>query len=434
VNSAHYHLAGVAGAGMSALAQALLHAGQRVTGSDRYYDAGRPLETLEKLRAAGVRLVRQDGGGVTPETAGLVVSTAIEAENADLAAARRLNVPVIHRAEMLARLLEDKRAVAVTGTSGKSTVTGLIGWMLEQAGWNPTVVNGAPVLNWTSPSAIGNFRPGGELWVFEADESDRSLLRYRPEWAVITNASSDHFDLESTIELFRRFTQQARKGVVSALDEAEAPAAGEVAHTAAGMRFVYQGERFDLPLRGAHNVANALLAIRLCERLGLAPASLRGALQSFRGIQRRLETVGRARSVTVVDDYAHNPAKVRAAWRALAEGCPRVLGVWRPHGYGPLAHMLGELTEAFAEVCRPQDRLFVLPVFDAGGTADRSVHAGLLVDRLRERGLAAEEAPEGEELAERIAAAARPGDTVAVMGARDPGLPALARRILAALG
>jgi UDP-N-acetylmuramate--alanine ligase len=178
----HYHLVGVAGVGMSALAQVLLGQGMRVSGSDRHFDRGEDLEVIAKLRGAGVRFLPQDGRGVTAGTAGVVVSTAIEKGNPDLEAAECRAVPVMHRAEMLARAAAGKRCVAVTGTSGKSTVTGMIGWILDQAGADPVVVNGAPVLNWVTPAAVGNVRLGkSDLWVLEADESDRSLLRYHPD-------------------------------------------------------------------------------------------------------------------------------------------------------------------------------------------------------------------------------------------------------------
>ena len=430
----HYHLAGVAGVGMSSLAQALLHEGHIVTGSDRYFDAGRNLDVIDKLGGAGVRLLRQDGGGLTADTAGLVVSTAIEEDNADLVSARRLNVPLIHRAAMLAKHLAGKRCVAVTGTSGKSTVTGMIGWILQQAGADPTVVNGAPVLNWVDDRTIGNFRGGrAGVWVFEADESDRSLLQYHPDWAVITNVSKDHFEIDTALELFGQFKRQVKQGLVSAIDEPHFLAALRAEATGGGMAFEHGGERFEVRLRGLHNAENALLAVVLCERLGCDAGHIREALRSFKGIQRRLETIGAAGGVTVVDDYAHNPAKIRAAWRATASHSRRIVGIWRPHGYGPLLLMLEELTTAFVETCRPEDCLFILPVFDAGGTANRTVTSGMLVDRLRERGVAADEAQDPDQLVAAVSSMAREGDTILTMGARDPGLPALARRMLAAL-
>jgi len=427
-----YHLAGVAGSGMSALAQILLAEGRAVSGSDRHADAGRDLAVLRQLASAGVRLFPQDGSGVRGAGT-VVISTAVEDDNPDRVAARRLGVPLVHRSETLAALTEGRRCIAVTGTSGKSTVTGMIGWTLEQLGADPTVVNGAVLLDWRRPDAVGNARHGRSgLWVIEADESDRSLLNYAPEWAVVTNASADHFGLAETLELFRAFRERVGTGVVSTVDEPALLRGFEPELSADRVAFRYGGLDFAVPLPGRHNAENALCAVLLCERMGLDLTRVRDALARFRGLQRRLQTVGRRQGVTVMDDSAHNPAKIGAAWRAVAPYYRRVLGVWRPHGYGPLAAMKAGLAKVFAELCRAEDRLYILPVYDAGGTADRSVHAGMLVDELRARGLEAGPA-EFDRAPARVAADARPGDLVLVMGARDPALPELAERILASL-
>lgn len=436
---------GVAGVGMSALAQALLAAGHRVTGSDRYLDQGGHLEVLDKLRRAGVRLMPQDGLGVTDETDAVVVSTAIEPDNPDWAAARARAIPVFHRAEMLARLASGSRLVAVTGTSGKTTVTGLLGWMLEQAGRDPTVVNGGVVLNWKTAEAVGNFRRGAsDLWLVEADESDRSLLHFQPEWAVITNLSRDHFDLPETGALFRTFLCRVRRGVVCGRGVAGAlyppgekkpplffiELSFDYEERGRQVGFRYEGMFFPSPLPGVHNAENAWLAVVIGQQLGVEPAVMREALASFKGIERRLEQVGEAGGVRVVDDYAHNPAKIRAAWQALARTHARVHGIWRPHGFGPLAAMMDELQAAFLAVCRPGDRLYLLPVYYAGGTAPRAASSQDLADRLQRCGLHVAVWPRPEAVRQAILSEARPGDVVLLMGARDPELPHLARQIV----
>lgn len=423
----HYHIVGVAGTGMNGLAQVLLAQGCPVTGSDRARDAGDEGEVLRKLAAGGVVLCPQDGSGVAPGTTGVVVSTAIEDDNADIAAARRHGVPVLHRAEMLAALVEGKPCVAVTGTSGKTTVTGMIGWALEQLGADPTVVNGGILADWQSDQRIGNVRCGrSDLWVIEADESDRSLLRFHPDWAVITNVSTDHFKAEEAEDLFRRFAGQVRRGIVGVEDRsAIAPVL-----TAGGSTFEWDGVRFALPLPGRHNAENALCAAALCRLLGYDLRQVSAALSTFRGIARRLETVGVAGGVRVIDDYGHNPAKIRAAWESLAPYSPRLLAAWRPHGFGPLRKMLDELATDLPRLVRPSDRLYLLPVFDAGGTADRSIGSEALAAALKARGLAATVVDGYESLASAIAREARAGDTVLIMGARDPHLPHLAREIL----
>lgn len=435
MQSGSYHFVGVAGVGMSAVAQAALGAGCRVSGSDRHVDRGDDLPVLRQLAAAGVRLCAQDGSGVGPDTTGVVVSTAIEKDNPDLAAAQRLKVPVLHRSEMLAALVKGRRCVAVSGTSGKSTVTGMIGWMLEQVGADPFVVNGAAVLGWRSAARVGNTRCSmtDGPWVIEADESDRSLLNYEPDWAVITNVSKDHFSVEEAKELFRRFAARARAGCVSALDSPSLLDGVRPESDAGGSRFAYRGTAFRVPAAGRHNVENALLAVAACEAMGYPLPALAGALATFPGIERRLERVGAAGGVTVVDDCAHNPAKMRAAFEALAPHHRRVIGIWRPHGYGPLRNMLGELADCLGGCYRMPHRLLVLPVYDVGGTADRSTRSEQLVALLRERGSEAALALSPEEAEACAAGEAGAGDVVLVMGARDPWLPALARRILCRL-
>jgi UDP-N-acetylmuramate-alanine ligase len=425
-----HHLVGIGGVGMSAVAQALLDAGTPVSGSDRLLDGGDATDTLQRLRGQGVALFPQDGSGVTAATARLVVSTAIEDDNADLVAARRLGIPVVHRAAQLAELARGRRLIAVTGTCGKSTVTAMIGWLLQETGFDPAVVNGASVVGWDGDGRIGSVRHGSGPWfVVEADESDRSLMVFEPEHAVITNASADHFALAETVTLFDRFRARVRGTVI---DGAEAGNPTEpTALTLDGWagRFEFEGVRFTVPLPGRHNVVNAWHAVRLCRVLGAPAAALAAALATFGGVERRLQRVGVYGGATVIDDYAHNPEKLAAAWTTLAACFPRVVAVWRPHGYGPLRKMMEDLTAMFARVVRPTDALLVLPVYDMGGSADRSVNGSHLVERLAARGVPARNVVSLEAAADEMTAAAAPGTALVTFGARDPGLPRLARRL-----
>jgi UDP-N-acetylmuramate--alanine ligase len=441
-----YHLVGVAGVGMSALAQVLLAQGHLVTGSDRYNDEKRqPPNVLRKLRVAGVQLMPQDGSAVTSDTDAIVVSTAIEDDNADLLAARAGNIPVLHRADMLASLAAGHTLVGVTGTSGKTTVTGMIGWILECLGQDPTVVNGGAVINWRREDRIGNVRVGrSNLWVLELDESDRSLLRFAPDWAVVNNISKDHFELMEVQSLFREFAGRVRVGIVCGqgvstvlLDGSpswkrnkavvEEPMDYFEEFGRGGFR--HKGIAFHSPLIGRHNADNAHAAVVLCDLLGLDLAAVRNALSSFAGIERRLEKVGEANNVAIIDDYAHNPAKIRASWRAVAAQHGRVLGIWRPHGFGPLASMMNELIETFAGICRPDDQIYILRVYYAGGTAQRKAKSDDLVRALNDRGLRAQSIHGYEDLFTCLQKKIRSGDAVLCMGARDPELPLFARRL-----
>jgi len=425
---------GVGGIGMSALAQVLVARGDRVTGSDRALSTEEPSETLDPLAAAGVELVPQDGAAVTAETACVVRSTAIESDNPDLLAAERHGVPVRHRSDVLAECLEGKQVIAVSGTSGKSTVTAMIGWVLQELGEDPMVVNGAIVPVWRGERAVGNVRLGGSnLWVLEADESDRTLNAYDFDWAVVTNVSADHFGIDEARALFRKFAQRARVGSVSAVENPELLDGFHPDVEGAASCFEHGGVRFTVPMPGYHNAANALLAVLLMERMGYTLEKVADALACFPGVHRRLELVGEARGVRVFDDYAHNPAKIAAAWHTVRHEGGCVLGVWRPHGYGPLRQMMDPLAAEFSGLHSGPDELVILPVYDAGGTADRSVSSEMLVERIHQAGGSTAYVMEPDDVPAWIAGQAREGDTVLVMGARDPGLPALAREIVARL-
>lgn len=437
-----FHIIGVGGVGMSALAEGLLAAGHEVSGSDRWLDQDRRLEVFDRLERAGLTLLPQDGRGIASDVDAVIFSTAIEQDNADLAAADRLGVPRLHRADMLERMLRGRKLIAVAGTAGKTTVTGLLGFLLEHAGLDPLVINGGSAIDWMDASHTGAVRAGQGDWaVAELDESDRSLLRFAPEHAIVTNLSQDHFPLDDTIALFRDFAARVRgqtlcgPGVEGRLrqDPRTSPRLEtpdiRLERTPEWRGFVLEGEAYPVALPGDHNLLNALMAVAMARKLGVAPEALRQGLAAFRGMHRRLEYVGRRRGAIVIDDYAHNPAKIEAAWTAARAMGTRVLAYWRPHGYGPLAAMRAALTQTILAISRPSDRLFVLPVFYAGGTADARYTSEDWVAELRGRGAAAEAVPHYAALASALRAHMTEGDVVLGMGARDPDLPLFARSL-----
>ncbi|MEI6219284.1 MAG: Mur ligase family protein, partial [bacterium] len=350
---------------MSALAQVLLAQGWEVSGSDRFSDAGEDLVVINKLRAAGVSIVPQDGSGISSGSCTVVASSAVEESNPDIVAAARHGARVLGRAEMLARLVAGRTCVAIAGTSGKSTVTGMVGWLLEQLGADPSVVNGGAVLNWVSDELVGNVRIGKTgPWILEVDESDKSLLQFSPDWAIITNIGKDHFDIGETEDLFKTFAARVRNQVIGQACLSGGVTVSDVSFC--GTTFMWHGVKFKVPLPGRHNVDNAVQAIALCELLGFSTALMVEPLAKFQGIERRLQFVGRLSGATVIDDFAHNPAKIRASWQTVAPHFRRILAVWRPHGFRPLEFMQDELVETIADVCRPGDEFAVLPVFFAG--------------------------------------------------------------------
>ena len=383
---------------MSALATALVRLGDEVTGADR--TLGTP--NVRFLESLGVKVFPDDGSGVDAATGEVVVSTAIESDNPGLVRAAELGIPVVHRAQALARALSGHRLVAVVGTCGKSTVTAMLGHVLAECGLDPFCVNGANVPGWEGAVRFGR----GAYAVAEVDESDRSLVAFSPYAAIVTNASADHYSKEEMDQVFDDFVRNCPGPVVDG-------------------RRCDPGEA-ETTMPGRHNRQNAALALRMALALGCDEAKARAALLTFRGVERRLQRVGG----NVFDDYAHNPEKLRAMWTTLAEEYPGGLcAVWRPHGYAPLRKMLDALVEMFSSTIRAQDRLLVLPVYDAGGTADRSINSDALVARLGDKAVAVGDFDEAYAWCR-----ARRGDfaAFAVCGARDPGLAPFARRLAAA--
>lgn len=391
---------------MSALATALVRLGDEVTGADRTLGT----KNIRFLESIGVRCFPDDGSGVDESTDEVIVSTAIEDANPGLAKAGALGIPVTHRAKALARTLAGYRLVAVVGTCGKSTVTAMLGHILAECGLDPMCVNGANVPGWEGAVRFGR----GEYAVAEVDESDKSLVAFSPYAAIVTNASADHYSKEEMDEVFDAFVKDCPGPVVDARGE------------------TYRPQDF--------NRQNASLAVRMAVALGCDRVRAEKAMESFAGVERRLQRIfadpkalkPSSPSPFVYDDYAHNPEKLRAMWLALAERHQEGLCVaWRPHGYAPLRKMMDALAEMFNEVVRPQDKLLLLPVYDAGGTTDRSVNSDALAAKLRPgvcEMVADLDAAFGWMSSNRGAFAA-----FATAGARDPGLPLLARRIADAL-
>ena len=423
------HLIGIGGVGMSALATALLRLGDEVTGADR--TLGTP--NVRFLESLGVRVHPDDGSGIDRTTDEVIVSTAIEETNAGLVRAKELGIPVTHRAKALARTLKDYKLVAVVGTCGKSTVTAMLGHVLAECGLDPMCVNGANVPGWEGAVRFGR----GEYAVAEVDESDKSLVAFSPYAAIVTNASADHYSKEEMDEVFDAFVKDCEGPVVDGRGEEGRGEKG----TGNGEQGT--GVEWMTPLPGKHNLQNAALAAKMALALGCKAEDIKRALSTFRGVERRLQLISRPvpcslfpSPFSVYDDYAHNPEKLKAMWTTLAEKHPGgICVIWRPHGYAPLRKMMDALAAMFAETVRPCDKLLLLPVYDAGGTTDRSVNSDELLRRIGAIEQSNNLNNRTIQVADLDAAyawcAAHKGEyaAFATCGARDPGLPALAKRL-----
>ncbi|QTC91442.1 UDP-N-acetylmuramate--L-alanine ligase [Brevundimonas goettingensis] len=463
-----YFFCGIGGSGMLPLAMIVQAQGNAIEGSDRALDQGRTPAKFDWLRAHGVTLHPQDGSGVTRAEQIVVATGAIEDTVPDIGAAKRAGATIVTRPQLLSQLFNAApTSVGVAGTSGKSTITGMVAWILHSAGRAPTVMNGAVMKNFADPdhpfasALIG----GADLFVAEVDESDGSIARYDPTVAVVSNISLDHKSMEELRDLFGGFTGRAKTAVLN-LDNLETAALAQTlvdqgradavvtfalgnddadlsAHDLkplpTGMTFDLaersSGERLKATLNvpGAHNVANALAALGAVRALGVRLDEAVKALESFAGIRRRMEVVGTKNGVTVIDDFAHNPDKIAATLKTLHAFDGRLLILFQPHGFGPLKLMKREFIEGFAGLMRPDDVLVMPEPVYYGGTTDRSVGSEDIAAGVRALGRNAEALHDRAACGDRIVELAQPGDRIIVMGARDDTLSEFAAELLARL-
>jgi UDP-N-acetylmuramate--alanine ligase len=442
----HVHLVGIGGAGMSAIARILAQRGHRVSGSDLH--EGR---AVTALRALGVTV----GIGHRAENLGpaevVVISTAVPETNPEVAAARERGIPVVRRAQMLADILGDDRAVLVAGTHGKTTTTSMVVVALHAAGSDPTFAIGGE-LN----EAGTNAHAGSDgIAVAEADESDRSFLAYAPDVAIVTNVELDHpevyRDLDDVLDAFVGFLARRRRGgaVVACIDDpgvrrllerVEGPVVTYGTSPEADVRVVRRGatpevhidgqvHALRLAVPGDHNLLNAAAALATVHLLGVSVTMALEGLARFRGAARRFQHLGEVGGVTVVDDYAHHPTELRATLAAArTTGARRVLCVVQPHRYSRTATLGEELGRAAAGA----DLVVVTEVYGAGEQPVPGVN-GLLVARAAEAaGARVHHEPHLGSVATLLAGEVGPGDLVLITGAGD--VSQVGHALLAQLG
>ena len=410
-----FFFCGIGGSGMLPLAQIVKGLGHDVAGSDRSFDQGRTPEKFAWLEGNGFDLFPQDGSGVASPDQILIASAAIEDTVPEVARAKELGCARMSRAELLAQLFNRaERSIAVGGTSGKSTVTAMIAWILTRCERDPTVMNGAVMTNFADEKhPFASARVGTpDLFVSEVDESDGSIALYRPTIAVLLNVSLDHKSMDELRALFGDYLAAAQRAVVN-FDDDEARALADRAESVtsfavrcgdaditavagsivqaplsitADVRDAADGSvhALDLPMPGLHNLANALAAIAAARAEGIATGEAVAALGEFAGLARRFEIVGTTASgITVIDDFGHNPEKCAATLRTLKSSEGRVIAFFQPHGYGPLRQMGEELAQTFADELGPDDVTIMCDPVYYGGTTDRSEGTGRIVALIR---------------------------------------------------
>jgi UDP-N-acetylmuramate--alanine ligase len=435
---------GIGGSGTSALALFDAMRGHEVSGSDRAFDRDPNHPAFAPLNAAGIKILPQDGSGIKGSLDFAVMSTAVEDDTPEVVRARELGVLIKRRPEYLAEIVSAYKTIAVSGTSGKSTASGMLAHAMRKLGMAPNFLGGARVKQFRSETNPGNCLMGkSDLLIIEACESDGTIVNYRPEHTVLLNLSLDHKGLIETARMFETLASNTAGRVFVNIDDErlrgisisnavtfsiEKPSdfkAEDIELKPLGSEFSVGGVRFSLGQPGKYNIYNALSAIAVLRELGVSLGDASKALEDFRGIERRFDILLDEGEKLVIDDYAHNPHKIRALMEAVKPLRESVCYVFQPHGFAPVRLMKEGYIDAFSKGLRPKDHLVVLPIYYAGGTTSRDISSRDLADGVNGNGKSAEAVESRNALLEKVSR----WKSYVVFGARDETLSDMARDI-----
>ncbi len=453
-NSKHPFFIGIAGVGMSAIAQYLQGTGMQVSGSDRFFNEGKAGDIKAKLEAEGIQCFLQNGEGITADTDLVVVSTAIEDTVAEVKKAKESGIPIVHRSAVLSWIAAGKKTIAIGGTSGKSTTTGMLFHIMQGAGKDPSVISGAGLVDLIKKGKIGNAFVGrGEWLIIEADESDGSIVNYRPEIGVLLNIEKDHKELDELIRVFELFRNNSRHFSVNRSNEYSRKLSADPRNdfsmdgrdAAAGFRatafrqegfeisFRINGEAFELNILGRHNMENAVAAAAAASLAGVSIADAAEQLRSYQGIYRRAQVLGQKNGVWIIDDFAHNPVKCAAAIRACQPVSAKVVAWFQPHGYTPTKFLRKEFVHEIAQALRDQDEIWMSEIFYAGGTAVKDISALDLINDIKALGKNAYFVEDRNLFLTQARSHLPAGTTLLLMGARDPSLEQFGKNVFGQL-
>lgn len=446
----NYFFCGIGGSGMSALAHVALCQGNKVSGSDRSNDNGEFKEKFETISGLGVTLYKQDGSGINNDIDFLVVSSAIEPSIPDIKAAIDKNITIIKRAELLAEFFNSHYGIAIGGTSGKSTVTAMIGHIFIKTGKYPTIVNGAVMIN--NNQGLGNAVCGdSKYFIIESDESDGSIKLYNPHIAILNNITLDHKPISELIPMFSDFLLKAKQGAVVNLDDEEASKLSSINHNTLtfstsnkkadifvtnikgfdiSVRYKNKSVTFTLPQIGKHNISNALAAIGGALQSGISFEKAAKSLETFKGVQSRLQIVKQKNNITIIDDFAHNPDKIEASLKALKETKGRLIILFQLHGYGPAQMLKDGIIKSFIDNLDNEDILYMPEIYYAGGSANKSISAKDYIDEIAKSGKKSFFVPDKNKIKNLIKKQMKSGDRIIIMGARDDSLREMANSFL----
>lgn len=433
---------GVAGVGMSAIAQYLKGIGKEVSGSDRYFQANEYNKTREQLENEGILCFLQDGTGITDETEVIVASTAIEDTVLEIIKAKELGIPVLKRSELLAMIAKSKKTIAIAGTSGKSTTSAMLFQILLDANYEPSIISGAGLTSLIKEGKIGNAAVGkGDWLIIEADESDGSVVKYHPEIGVLLNIDKDHQEIAELIDLFKIFKNNTKSLFIVNQSNALAKSLSENAKNDFGfndknagfsiekleqtgfqINFDVLNQNFEMNSIGQHSAENAAAAISVAHQIGIDLKTCAKSLKNYEGIYRRHQILGQKNGVWVIDDYAHNPAKCAASIKACQPLTEKVVAWFQPHGYKPTRFLRKDFVEEIGAALRPQDEIWMSEIFYAGGSAKKDISANDLIKDLQQVGKKAYFVENRDEFLSEVRPYLKDGSVLLLMGARDPGL------------
>ncbi len=445
----HIFFIGVAGTGMSALAQYLNGVGITVAGSDRYFSKGEAPEIREKLEHEGIKCFAQDGSGITAETELVVVSTAVEDTVPEVQKAKSLDIPIIRRSELLAMISDSKKTIAVGGTSGKSTTSAMIFDILQHAGLEPSIISGAGLTSIIKEGRIGNAKVGAGDWlVIEADESDGSIVQYHAEIGLLLNIDKDHKEIEVLMDIFSTFRNNCKQFVVNRSHPLAASLSADAGNdftydknVVAGfvatdfmqeglaIHFSINGVPFILNSVGKHNMENALAAAAVAALAGVDLKTSAEAIAHYEGIYRRHQVIGEKNGVILIDDYAHNPVKCAASIRACQPVAEKLIAWFQPHGYAPTKFLRTDFCEEISAAMRPGDEIWMSEIFYAGGTTTKDISAADLINDLKEKGIDAYFVEHRDDIVDAMRPHFTNNTVLLLMGARDPSLEHFAKQV-----
>ncbi|HMK61943.1 MAG TPA: Mur ligase domain-containing protein [Dissulfurispiraceae bacterium] len=443
---------GIGGSGVSAIAVFMADKGHMISGSDRAFDNNPNHPTCIALKNKGIAIIPQDGSGITKSLDLVVFSTAVEPDKPEYSKARLMNIPIMTRPEFLAQIVAEYKTIAIAGTSGKSTVSGMLAYLMTRLGLEPNFIGGGRVKQFKNASNPGNSIAGrSDLLVIEACESDGTIVNYRPEHSVILNLDLDHHAVDKTAAMFDALLENTRGKIVINADDSHLAAlsslrakdaakfgisqpakykATNVMYDNFSTKFSLSGQVFRLSLPGEYNLSNALACIALLSEIGMQYKDIAGVLPDFSGIERRFDVHLDDGTRLVIDDYAHNPHKITALMSAVRPLRGKICYIFQPHGFGPTRLMKDGYIDAFSRGLRNSDHLILLPIYYAGGTADKDISSNDLALGIVKNGKSAESVKDRNEVIRGL----DKWDNYVVMGARDDTLSAFTRSIALLLG